>query len=68
VFDLRWFLTEKSDQKIMYARFDSGQRWGAKGLVWAPANGIGKNMPLIRVSLGFMEMKDTELDDFATKG
>lgn len=23
-------------------------------------------MPLIRVSLGFMEMKDTELDDFAT--
>ncbi len=51
----------------MYARYNSGQKWGAKGLVWAPANGIGLNMPLVRVSLGFTELSDPELDDFATK-
>jgi hypothetical protein len=51
----------------MIGVWNSGQRWGAKGLTYAPAKNTGLNMPLIRISLGFMDMKDTDLDDFVTK-
>jgi len=50
----------------MDAVWGSGQTWGAKGLAWGSGTRKDLTMPLIHVSLGFMDYKDSELDDFAT--